>query len=66
MKLQTPHPNTCTRCGRPLGAVCYAESMDAAVAGLAWCEACEAPQKNSEELGGTSEEPLKPRKRKAG
>lgn len=43
MKLNTPHPNTCTRCGRPLGAVCYAESMDAAIAGLAWCEACETP-----------------------
>lgn len=43
MKLQTLNPNTCTRCGQPLGAVCYAESMDAAVAGLAWCEACETP-----------------------
>lgn len=43
MKLATPNPNTCTRCGQPLGAVCYAESMDAAVAGLARCEACETP-----------------------
>lgn len=43
LKMATPNPNTCTRCGQPLGAVCYAESMDAAVAGLAWCEACETP-----------------------
>jgi hypothetical protein len=48
MQLATPHPNTCTRCGQILGAVCYAESMDAALAGLAWCEACEAPAEAAE------------------
>ncbi len=42
-KLQTPNPNTCTRCGQPLGEVCYAANLDAAVAGQAWCEACETP-----------------------
>lgn len=45
MKLRTPNPNTCTRCGQPLGAVCYADNTQAAVAGLAWCEACETPVK---------------------
>jgi len=73
MKLNTPNRNTCTRCGQPLGAVCYAESMDAAVAGLAWCEACErGTQGKPEDLKGTpeaSEGPgttRKPRGRKAG
>lgn len=57
MKLQTPYPNTCTRCGQPLGAVCYAENMDAAVAGLAWCEVCEA----AESVGSDQPVAVKPR-----
>ena len=52
----TPTLNTCTNCGQSLGEVCYAENEQAAIAGLAWCEACAVPPPEPE--------PAKPTPRK--
>jgi len=55
--MQTPNKNTCTNCGKPLDEVCYAENEQAAIAGLALCEACAVPPSTPEQ-----EKPV-PRKR---
>ncbi|MCB0251096.1 MAG: hypothetical protein KDI07_21170 [Anaerolineae bacterium] len=54
--MQTPNKNTCTNCGKPLDEVCYAENEQAAIAGLALCEACAVPPPEPE--------PAKPTPRK--